>query len=226
MKSTLYALLRLSKEEYLKRFRNEGLLYMNTLQYFRNLETDLERGDAFEGDDWIYQPKDTEITFDDPDVGKYVVVPGELSGPARIALNQTLACNVYCMFAITGPVDGELVDKRNCGLGESFILVLNTREFLSRVSAAASKVGLAVKYGLVQYYDSQEYKGDVGPFRKRNQFSHQKEFRLVLQPSTGIAVQLSVGSLVDITSEVHPASEVNDLCDFSMTRAREAGLVP
>jgi hypothetical protein len=222
---TYYAFLRFSKEEYLKRFRNEGLLYMNTLQYFRDLESDSERGDAFEGDDWIYQPKDIEMTFDDPDAGKYKVVPGDLSGPARITLNRTLACNVYCMFAITGPVDGDLVDKRNYRLGDSFVLVLNTSEFLSRVSAAASKAGFAGRYGLVQYYDPQEYTGDIGPFRKRKEFSHQREFRLVMQPSPGIPVELSVGSLVDITSEVWPASQVNGLCDFSTQNAREAGLL-
>jgi hypothetical protein len=129
------------------------------------------------------------------------------------------------MFAITGPVDGELVDKRHYHLGDSFVLVLNTSEFLSRVSAAASKAGFAGQYGLVQYYDSQEYTGDVGPFRKRKEFSHQKEFRLVLRPSPGKPVELRVGSLVDITSEVCPASHVNELCDFSSQNAREVGLL-
>jgi hypothetical protein len=224
MKITYYAFLRFSKEEYLKPFRNEGLLYMNTLRYFRELE-DPERGDAFEGDDWIYQPKDTEMAFDDPYVGKYKVVPGDLSGPARFALDRALACNVYCMSAITGPVDGELVDKDKHDLGESFVLVLNTSEFLSRVSAAATKAGLAGKYGLVEYYDSQEYTGDVGPFRKRKEFSHQKEFRLALQPSSGIPVKLSVGSLVDITSEICPVSRINELLDFSTKSAQEAGLL-
>jgi hypothetical protein len=41
----------------MEQFRT-GLLYMNTLSYFRDLEAETARGDRFEGVDSILQPKD------------------------------------------------------------------------------------------------------------------------------------------------------------------------
>jgi hypothetical protein len=128
------------------------------------------------------------------------------------------------MFAITGPVDGELVDKRNFRFGDSFVLVLNPSEFLNRVFSAARDAGFGYQYGPVQYYDSEEHSGDVGPFRKRSEFAHQNEFRFVVRPGSGKAIELIVGNLRDITSEILPLSEVNQRLDFGTKSAQEAGL--
>jgi hypothetical protein len=128
------------------------------------------------------------------------------------------------MFAVTGPVDGDLIPERGLGLGGWFVLVLNPSEFVSRVSGAAKEAGLGCQFGAVQYYDSGRYSGYVGPFRKRSEFAHQNEFRLVLGPGCGKPVELTAGSLLDITSEILPACDVNTLLDFSSRSFREAGL--
>lgn len=49
-------LMKLGRKEHMERFRT-GLLLMNTLSYFRDLEADGARGDRFEGIDCILQPK-------------------------------------------------------------------------------------------------------------------------------------------------------------------------
>jgi hypothetical protein len=226
MAGTIYALLRFSRQEYLQRFRDEGFLYLNTLQYFRDLESDPERADPFEGTETIIQPKDLGESFIDTPthLGRIAISPQDLAGPVRIALNRTMACNVYCTFGVTGPVDSDIVPERGLGLGDWFVLVLNPSEFISRVSAAARDVGLGCQSGLVQYYDSRQYSGYVGPFRKPSEFASQNEFRLVLGPGCGQPVELVAGSLVDITSEVLPTCDVNTLLDFSSSSFCEAGL--
>lgn len=222
----VYAFLKFGKQENLQQLREEGLLYLNPLRYFSDLESDSEKGDSFEGLDTIYQPKDIgEFIFDTrTDLGKITIAQSELAGSVRIGLDRTMACNVYCMFAITRPVDGELVDRRNFGFGDSCVLVLNPTEFLNRAFSAAEVTGLSFECDLVEYYDSAEYTGDVGPFRKRSRYAHQNEFRFVVRPGSNKAIKLIAGSLLDITSEVLPLSEVNQHLDFSTKSAKEAGL--
>jgi hypothetical protein len=129
------------------------------------------------------------------------------------------------MFAITGPVDGELINSQNRQFGDSFLLVLHPQELLDRVVKAAREIGLArIEWRLVEYFDESEYSGKVGRFRKRSIFAYQNEFRIVVEPGSNEARKLTVGSLIDITSEVLPLSEANQHLDFSTRSFREARL--
>ncbi len=222
-----WVLLKFGEREHLEEFRREGLLYMNPLAYFLKLESDAERGDSFEGATWIYQPKHVEIVSDTGGIGlgKFVAREPDSAGPVRIALGRTAACNVYCMFAVTKPVDGELVNSENLKFGNSVVAVLNVGEFLNRIASAARDAGLSSEAGLVEYYDEEGYSGETGRFRKRSKFAHQQEFRIVVEPGCAGPRRIVVGSLLDITSEVLPSSEANQRFDFSKRSAREAGLV-
>lgn len=221
----IFGLIRFSKREYNEQLRDVGLLHMKPLSYFVELESESSRGDPFEGTTNITQPKHIgEFTISSPLAGKIDVDPSELAGPIRISLNKTSTCNVYCMFAITQTVDGALVDERNIEFGDSFVLILNPTEFLNRVSLAARERGFRVECGLVDYYDAENYSGKTGRFKKRSIYSHQNEFRIVVEPGSEEPVNLLVGSLIDITSEVLPSSEANSLLDFTTKSFEEAGL--
>jgi len=197
---------------------------MNPLRYFSKLESDLVRTDRFEGTSTIIQPQDIgEFTLTSI-LGTVTAQPSDFVGPVLISRNRTASCNVYCMFAVTRPVDGTLVDRRNLKFGDSFVLILNTQEFLNRVSSAMKTAGLSCKGGLVEYYDCEKHSGETGPFRKPSTFQYQSEFRLIVYPGSSDPVRLNVGSLVDITSEVLPLSDVNKHLDFSTESARKAGL--
>jgi len=58
-------LLKLGQREHMEQFR-KGLLYMNPLKYFRDLESDPARADRYEGATHIFQPKDAIITLSAP----------------------------------------------------------------------------------------------------------------------------------------------------------------
>lgn len=201
---------------------------MKPLADFAKLESDMVRGDCFEGATRIIQPQHIgEFTIDTGKVGlgKFIANPADLTGPVRIGLDRTASCNVFCMFAVIKPVDGELVDRQNLQFGDSFVCVLNPTEFLTRVRSSAQDAGLTyLEYGLVEYFDASEYSGETGRFRKRGMFAYQNEFRIVAEPGVKTPMELVVGSLLDITSEVLPLSEVNQLLDFSTRSAREAGI--
>jgi hypothetical protein len=129
------------------------------------------------------------------------------------------------MFAITAPVDGDIIlPEHRDDLGSAFVLVLNSPEFLRRVADAGATAGVSEMEGrLAEYYDGLSHSGEVGPFRKRTIFQHQSEYRIVVRPGLDGPRRLRVGSLRDITSEILPSLEVNERLDFTTKCAREAG---
>jgi hypothetical protein len=226
-KQSIYALLKFGMRQHLETLRNDGLLFMRSLAEFTNLESDLARGDAFEGATEIIQPHHVKnFILEAPGCGKHAINPSDLSGPVRIAKFKTASCNVYCMYAITGPVDGQLVSSQNFQFGDSFVLVLNPGEFLSRTVAAVKAAGLCrLEWKLVEYFDEEEYSGEVGRFRKRSIFAYQNEFRIAVEPGSAEPKKLAIGSLLDVTSEVLPLCEANQHLDFSTRSFREAGFI-
>lgn len=224
---TIYGLLKFGARNHIQDFRDNGLLYMNTLAAFSKLEADMARGDCFEGSTTIIQPKHAEIVFDASKIGfgTFAINPMELTGPVRIGLQRTASCNIFCLFAITKPTDGELVDKKNLCFGDSCVLILNPTEFLKRVFHAALESGFKPTSALVEYYDTNEYSGETGRFRKRSIFDYQNEYRIVVEPGSHEPLILSIGSLIDITSDIMPSSEINQRLDFSTRSAKEAGLL-
>ncbi|HZZ16874.1 MAG TPA: hypothetical protein VFE08_13030 [Candidatus Sulfotelmatobacter sp.] len=144
MSKNIFALVKFGKREHLEQLRGRGLLYMKSLAAFRDLESDAARGDPFEGWDTVIQPRDIgEFTFKHPLVGQ-LVVPSELVGRVRIGLGRTASSNVFCMSAITGPIDGGF-DQRLFEFPDtdSLIVVLNPSEFVRRASLAAKEQQLA-----------------------------------------------------------------------------------
>ncbi|MGH7039541.1 MAG: hypothetical protein ACREE4_18830, partial [Stellaceae bacterium] len=117
-----------------------------------------------------------------------------------------------------------LLDERNFAFGDSFVLVLNTQEFINRIDKAVRLARLCGDYNLVEYYDIEKLSGDVGPFRKSALFSYQREFIIVVYPGSPDPIRLSVGSLEDITTPILLLSEINSLVDFSPSAAKAAGL--
>ena len=216
----------------LEALRDTGLLYMNSSTFFSTLERsaiiDPVRTDRFEGSDWILHPNRYLIDFEGPgalDVHgnpqniKFTIPPDDVAEHTSISLTSSY-CNIYCTYAMTEP---EPVDDRNLAFGDSFIIVLNTAEFLRRFTAEAKKLGMQYRYDFVNYYDLDQYSGATGPFRKPSRLAYQKEFRLVVQPGVPVR-KLVIGNLEDITSEILPLAEINKRFDSSPDAARKAGL--
>ncbi len=124
------------------------------------------------------------------------------------------------MYAMTAP---QPVDEENFGFGDSFVIVLNTHEFLRRFTSLSDTCGLQYQYNLVDYYEVSKYSGATGTFRKPSSFAYQNEFRLVVRPGV-ILRKLVIGNLEDITSAILPLCEINKRFDSSPEAARKAGL--
>lgn len=219
-------LLKLGQKEHMEMLR-KGLLYMNSLAFFTSLEADPARGDPYEGTDSIIQPCDIGEFIIDPQIPtfeKIRVVPSDLAGPVRIALQRTSSCNVFCLFAVNKPIEGSIFPKSYQWFGDSFVLFTHTQEFLSRVAAAAKRRGLKVEGRLVEYYDEFKYSGATGRFRKPSIYSHQSEYRIALETGVQGPFRFEVGDVRDITSEVFPLDSADEVLKFRPADAEAAGL--
>jgi hypothetical protein len=221
-------LLKLGQSEHLEMLR-KGLMYMNSLAFFTSIEeSDPARGDSYEGTDSIIQPSDVrDFTIDSrtPGFEKIHISSSDLGGPVRIALRQTSACNIFCLFAVNKPIDGPIFPKLYRWFGDSLLLFTNTQEFLSRVVAAAKRQGLKGEARLVEYYDANRYSGRIGRFHKPSRYAHQREYRIALETGVEGPFRFEIGDLTDITSEVIPLESADDVLKFRTEDAEAAGLL-
>jgi len=225
MKQDWQTLLKFGERQHIESFRRDGLLHMNSSDYFSTLEGDHVRTDRFEGTDQIQQPHSIlQIRIEDAENGKvFLLKPEDLGGPMLVNFGRS-RYNIFCMFAAGNKGDGFLVDKRNFAFGDSFIIVLNTQAFVDRVCAAAAAANFDCQYRPIEYYDVGMHSGETGPFRKPSLFSYQQEFRFVLSPGLSTPVALTLGDLSDITTQVYPLADINTLVRFGDERPREAGV--
>jgi hypothetical protein len=214
--------------EHIEQFAR-GLLYMNTLKHFVEIETSSLRRDSHEGTSHLRQGDgailEIKIT---PELAKAFNIPSadgqfkpiaNLRGPIRFRPDGLQSVNVFCMYALRESAMETLVDARNLGFGDSFALLKDFDEFMQRVKAAVPRTGQELRYDLVGYIDDTSYEGPVGIFKKLSDFSYQSEFRIGLFPGTGAPLRLQVGDLSDIVI----LGSLADLNDRLRVRVNSSG---
>lgn len=206
-------LFKFGKKRHVEKFRLDGLLYMNPIAYFAKREACLNvaQADPFEGAEQIVQPRDLKSLIVGSGEDKIVLGPEHFVGPIRLSLGRTPPPNIFCMFALTDPARTPIVDPRNFALGDSFVMVRNTDNFIRRVHDAATSAGHQIQWGPVEYFSENDFSGDTGAFKKPSRFRYQNEFRFAVYSGSSGPIELPVGDLSDITTDVFPLNEINEL---------------
>ena len=216
-------LMKLGRKEHMEQFRT-GLLYMNALSYFHSLEADVARGDRYEGIDSILQPQHLGEAYIDtgiPTIGRIEIRREDLAGPITVAMNRTARCNLFCLYALTTPVQDVLFSAEHDWFGgDSLVLIRDTQEFLNRVQKAALEQKLPLKGAPVEYFDETGYSGKVGRFKKSSRFSYQHEYRIAIETGIEGSFRFQIGDIRDITSEVIPFDRADECLKFSEADAR------
>jgi hypothetical protein len=209
------ALFKFWDRSYLEKFRT-GKLYLSEQERYTKLENDIVRTDPLENVDRIIQPRHMRsLRSTNEKTGQRVELLPQLRGPLLINLGIR-AYNVFCMYSIpTSTLGSPLVDSRNFAFGDSFAVILDSQKFLDRVQSTADAAGFAMDCNLIEYYEADDYTGDVGPFRKSSVFEYQREFRVIITPGVVGPVLLDLGNLEDITSPIWPLAEINRSIEFT-----------
>lgn len=196
-------LIKFGKLEHLQQLRDEGLLYMNNLTYFWNIEDEELRGDPF---DCAFQViRGPKITMAKPD-GTEVIVCTDYT--ARIRPSNPETINIFCMYALRPLIEGSFpIDERNQRFGDHALILMNRDEFIQRSESSLKTQKVVGEADLVEYVND-DHTGKLGPFRKFNKFSYQHEWRLVCSDGPCKAREIRIGSIQDI-AVILPANEIN-----------------
>ena len=195
-----WLLVKFGKHHHIESLQN-GLVYMNPWEYFRQVEN-VEQKDISEGIDVWFNPDTTDIMLDGH---KFTKNSGTVSASLSSEHNTI---KIFCATLISRRdsirEDLKILDDRVKDFGESYLVIYNLKEFFSRLLVALERdktLGKIVEYESkkIKYVDQEFYDGDFGPFRKFSQFRHQKEWRLAIQSKTLNEYRLDIQDIADIS---------------------------
>ena len=204
-KMRIHNLIKFGTEEHMKTLYEQGILYLNPIEYFRLLEEQgFGRGDSYEGTTIVSNLRDSDV---------YVMVDGEwklLGTTSHTHLHGykvEMTGNLYCMYAVHPGAfkDGVFMfDTRIKDLGSHCVIVHEQQNaiFCERVFQALNHAGYTEHIaGLVKYFDHELpvfQQTDV--FMKRTGFSFQNEFRIFVHNLVPQPIRLEIGRIADIAS--------------------------
>lgn len=214
-------LIKFMDERYVDSFLNDGLLFMNNIDYFRNYEdADVAlRGDIHEGLASTYKAEGLTITLGDH------VVEGAV-GKVDLRYNHEGDTNIYSMTKVS---DGKILEAGDSGLflSDSFIkfgnraVVIggsNIIEFENRLRNALSKDPNIytpreddVLAKQVSYLSREDHHGQMDVFDKFSDYAWQHEWRIAfMQKHAAGPYPLKIGNLSDIASVFETDTLIRD----------------
>lgn len=195
---------------------NKGELYLQTLETFRRLE-DKERGDKYEGAVKMRSDENGKMTLTNKETGESIDL--DITESKLIERHSGISgLHIYCVYCLVfEDHEGKRLgmnfgDEIINGFGDHVVVILDTHSFMKRVKAAVEGLGFKLMSGRVEYLEFCDYSGEIGPYRKEQRFSHQKEFRIVVmgEGRPEGPLKFSIGSLEDIAL-VGQAAEIRNL---------------
>ena len=203
-----FMFIKISVEPFIDSLQKKGHFYCNPITYFRSIENDNLKKDKNEGKAFIKQVKNLQIQIK----GKTIAT----SPQAQFYFDHPEdSGNIYCLYG----VKTELVDLTKKSLqkvkiedissdfGKCALLITQPEEFLKRITKELNRQNRNFDFSPVHYYDHNSYEGELSPFYKSNNYSHQSEVRLWVPNKEEKPFEFFVGDISDISHKV----EVSDL---------------
>ena len=174
----------------------EGHLHFNSLNYFRNTEASgiFKQNDSYECCK-IFQPNSIKVSFGQLELN-------DLAGPVSICGNDdvlksyimsfsTIRLNSQKKYASLEDLKRDvLFSEKMIKYGEHVVVIPQAELFLERLEKAALKECYCLTKKPVNYYDfAKDNVLDEFPknaFRKRSEFSYQREFRFLLRKKDAV----------------------------------------
>lgn len=159
-------LLKFGKKEHMEAFYNEGLLYMNTFDYFINLEDNGDgRADKYEATTLYYAGDgvdDIKLTLGS---GDDKITLSREGGTLSIAMitDQPTYSHLYSMTAIDTKWTLEndlLLDERNFADCKDYVVIIHDcNKFIERLTNKLNENKGNSKLSFIEYIDEHNYSG-------------------------------------------------------------------
>jgi hypothetical protein len=201
-----YCLLRITSQEYANDLIENGTVYCNTLNLFKEIEDGNVRGDKDEGITRILNLTKNKIQRFEINLINKTLPPINLH-PEAFNLKEReneIYYNVYCMYAIN--LDNVIANKqlyvneRIKEFGTHCVIFQNSAEFFNRLVSELQRQGLKFQANMVSYYNPKTYNGKLSYFHKPDTYAYQSEFRILISSRENKPIIIKLGSLEDIAA--------------------------
>lgn len=222
MSKVYLGLIKLGAKEHMFDLYENGHLYLNTFEYFRNAEVANDgRADCHEYITKYHAGEAMEplkITLTAAlNTGEVIeILLSRAGGVKSVVMNclEKRYSHLFCMSLIDKDwisENGTILDHANIAPGKDWMLIVqNIPEFNRRLKLAIVQQGFgACEARPIEYINAENYSGEVGCFKKFNTYSHQQEWRLAVDCPNKVEPQhLYLGSLADIAISPFPAEQM------------------
>lgn len=202
---TIKMFLKFGSEKDMNELYRKGIIYMNPIQRFREIEDNELRGDIYEGVSKVVNilPGKFEI----PTIG----FKGNHLGVHLRESYQEVLGNIYSLYCVSshGWLDPNefSIDEKINNFGTHCLMIKDNQVFLKLLEEQLIREGYKFEHGFVEYYNKELVNREIDLFEKPLEFEYQKEFRLYVERNGTDPIMLSVGSLESI-SELHLTESV------------------
>lgn len=200
-KRQVWGLLKFSKNRiHLQDLYENGRLYMNTVDYFKKLESGTGQSDELESATLVVELTNSTVKYEHPQHG---------SGILKIksgALHNYMMGNIACFYGLYN----EHFTNESGGLnihedvikdfGEYVLFIHDIGTFFDRFTALMHKENYLYRRGRVDYgYKIMPYmEKELDFFSKQKKYSYQSEYRFYIDTGLDKEFILEMGSLKDI----------------------------
>lgn len=217
-----------SSEKYANEFIHNGKFRLNTLNFFKGYKEEISNniGDQYEGISFRGTgEQEIKVTIEYNGESHEIEV-NEIYTHDNFVLNN----NIFCMYApavelnkkftLEGMQEMVAFQKDAENLGDHLVIISKPKEFFERFEKTIKKLGYKMKRGLVEYVDFNNpvhVPSDKIGFVKSDKFSHQKEYRLMIDDGRNVDehIDLEIGSLADITYLI-PTKDFNNSLEIKV----------
>lgn len=193
----------------IRALREDGCVYMSTLDTFWSIEDGGVRGDRLDGICEMLRGKHGVASRADG-TGSPVNIS---AWTFETRPTEPKKINLYCMYALRWDSGVVNVDERVNEFGDAALVFTDPNQFLERLYAALQLTERYFRADLVEYVPD-DHVGEVGIFRKTARYSFQSEWRVACYDGLGEPLVLNLGSLAGI-SKLVPPTELKTLIEVS-----------
>lgn len=192
--------LKFGQDSHITQLQKEGLIYCNSVHYFKDLQNDEMRADEFETANFIGTRDDIMLEIWPVDNPEKIT---------RIATNKILKQitspfgNLFSLYSLDMSMmekNEEIrIDTRLKNKSDAFLMIKDVPQFLKRLKKALDERGGYWEHHMVEYIDFSNYYGERTFFQKDKTYEYQKEFRLFIEHAKDEPISISIGDISDIS---------------------------
>ena len=209
---TKAGLIKFGAFEHMQSFYEKGEMYLNSFKFFKDLESSADgRGDKneyssvhYSGD---YLKKYIKLELKEEKSGTVIPLSAD-TGLLSLTLdygNDKEYSHLYSMSYIdkSWTLENDLIiDTRNFAENKDYaVLIYDFQGFVDKVIKKVKELNLSCKAQCVEYVNKKNYSGEMGPFRKFDDYQYQNEFRIAINFGNLEPQTIYLGSLKDIASK-------------------------